>query len=151
MQGFWKIWMTIWCWGVLLFGVVLALVVVPVADAAPRFVFAMLSGDRAKVALLDQSPMKFGLGLQGALTIGWALTMLTMVRAANVGGAPIWRALTVALLAWFVIDSAISVITGFPLNAVSNALLMASYLASVLATGVWRTDGGARAAPSSRP
>jgi hypothetical protein len=146
MHGFWKNWMTVWCWAVLAFGVVLALTPVPVANAAPRLVYALLSGDPAAVADLDLRPMQFGLGLQGALTIGWALTIMSLVRVADIAGAPVWRSLTFALLVWYAIDSTISVATGFPLNAVSNTVLLAGYLAPVLGAGVLR--GGERTAPA---
>ncbi len=143
MSGFWKNWMTVWCWGVLAFGVVLALSAVPAASGPPRFVIGLLSGDPANAALLDQPALQFAFGLQGALTIGWAMTTFGMIRAADMVGAPVWQSLTASFAAWYVIDSAISVATGFPLNAVSNTLLMATFLAPVLATGVLR--GGARA------
>jgi hypothetical protein len=135
MNGFWKTWMRVWCWAVLAFGVVLALAAVPALDAAPRFVIGLLGGDPA---LLDQSAMRFAFGLQGALTLGWGFTMMAMVGLAHSLGAPVWRSLTASLLVWYVIDSLISVSTGFPLNAVSNSLLTAGYLIPVLTTGVLR-------------
>lgn len=141
MRGLWKSWMTVWCSGVLVFGVVLALAAVPGLSGPPRLVLAVISGDRAGGALLDQPAMQFAFGLQGALTIGWALTMFGMIRLADVAGAPVWRPLTFGLTVWYVIDSAISVITDFPGNAVSNTLLMATYLIPVLATGVLRGEG----------
>ena len=144
MRGFWKNWMIVWCWGVLAFGGVLALAAVPAADGPARFAIALLGGDPAKAALLDQPVMQFAFGLQGALTIGWGLTMFGMIRAADTGGAPVWQALTFALVVWYVIDSAISVATGFPLNAVSNTLLTAGYLVPVIGSGVLRAKSDTR-------
>lgn len=141
MNGFWKTWMRVWCWGVVAFGGVLALSAVPALDAAPRFVLGLVGGSPG---LLDQSEMRFAFGLQGALTLGWSVSMMAMVGLAHQSGAPVWRSLTASLLVWYVIDSLISVATGFPLNAVSNTLLTAGYLAPVLATGVLR-------APATRP
>jgi len=135
--------MTVWCWTVLVFGAVLALVATPATDGAARLVFAMISRDPASDTLLAQPAMRFAMGLQGALTIGWSLTFFGMVRAADLGGAPVWRSMTVALAAWFLIDSAISIMTGYPLNAVSNTVLIAAYLVPVLGSGVLspRTPG----------
>lgn len=138
MNGFWKTWMRVWCWGVLAFGAVLVLAAVPALDAAPRFVLGLLGGDPAREALLDQTEMRFAFGLQGALTLGWGLTMVAMIGLAHDAGAPVWRSLTVSLLVWYGIDSLISISTGFPLNAVSNTLLTVGYLAPVLASGVLR-------------
>ena len=137
MNGFWKTWMRVWCWGVLAFGAVLALAAVPALDAAPRWVLDLLGGDPA---MLDQPAFRFAFGLQGALTLGWGLTMIAMIRIADTGGAPVWRSLTTSLLTWYVIDSLISLSTGFPLNAVSNTLLTVGYLAPVLASGRLRAQ-----------
>ena len=142
MQGLWKLWMTLWCWVVLAFGVVLALLPVPALSGPGRLVFGLLNSDPARLALPDQQPMQFGLGLQGALTIGWAMTTFGMIRAAeaagSVQGAPVWRSLTLSFLVWYVVDSVISVSTGFALNAVSNTLFIAAFLIPVLASGVLR-------------
>ena len=108
-----------------------------------RVLFGLFAGNPETAATFDLPAVRFGLGLPGALTIGWALTMFAMIDAAQAGGARIWRSLTGALLVWYVIDSAISVRTGFALNAASNTLLMASFLIPVLASGVLR--GQARA------
>ncbi len=134
MSGLWKTWITAWCGFVMVFGAALTLVALPATDALPRWIFAVISQNPASDALLAQPAMRFGFGLQGALTIGLALTFLGMARAAETGGAPVWRSMTLALTTWFVLDSGISVITGFPLNAVSNALVMAGYLIPVLAS-----------------
>ena len=40
----------------------------------------------------------------------------------------LWRGITYAVVAWYVIDSIISVRTGFALNALSNTLFLAAYL-----------------------
>ena len=136
VSGFWKTWMILWCWGVLLFGVVLALVGVPATDGPGQAVFRIISGNPESHALLSQPGMRFGIGIQGALTIGWAITMMGMIRAAETDGAPVWRYLTGGLIAWYLIDSGISVMTGLGLNAVSNTLLVILFLIPVLRSGV---------------
>ena len=141
MSGLWKTWMKVWCWGVLVFGVVLALAAVPAANGVTGLVITTLGG---APDLLDQPALQFAFGLQGALSIGWALTMMAMVNVAD--SAPVWRALTFSVAVWYVIDSVISVATGFPLNAVSNTLLMVTFLIPLLASGVLREGGRAVAA-----
>ncbi len=137
MSGFWKTWMRVWCWAVLAFGAVLVLAAVPALDAAPRLALGLVGGDPV---LLDLPTMRFAFGLMGALTLGWGVSMMAMVALAHTHGAPVWRSLTASVLVWYVIDSAISVLTGFPLNAVSNTLLTVGYLIPVLVTGVQRVD-----------
>jgi hypothetical protein len=136
MGGFWKTWMTVWCWGVLVFGAVLALAATPATDAPARAVLGLLGGGPAGAALLDQDAMRFGLGIQGALSIGWALTLLAARDVADAAGGRAWRGIAAGVCAWFAIDSTISVVTGFPLNAVSNTLIIAMFLAPVLGSGV---------------
>jgi hypothetical protein len=82
--------------------------------------------------------MRFAFGLQGALTIGWMLTLMAAVQGAEAVGPALWRKILVAMLAWYVIDGAISVMTGFPMNAVSNTLLTVGFLIPVFGSGVLR-------------
>lgn len=88
--------------------------------------------------MLDQPAMRFSVGLTGALTIGWILTLMAAVQGAEAVGPTLWRKIALAVLAWYVIDSAISVMTGFGLNAVSNTLLTIGFLIPVFASGVLR-------------
>ena len=138
MTRFWSNWLLVWCWGVLAFGALLATAAVPGLDGAMRVLFGLFAGNPETAATFDLPAVRFGLGLQGALTIGWAMTMFAVLQAAKTIGAPIWRSLTFALLAWYVIDSAISVSTGFWPNAVSNTALMVAYLIPVLASSALR-------------
>lgn len=145
MTGFWKTWMTVWCWGVFVFGAALATAAFPATDGVARAIYDIVGARAHGPAFFDAEGVRFSIGLMGAVTMGWALTIMAVVQAAQVLGAPVWRALTFALVVWYAIDGAISVATGYPGNAVSNTLLAAAYLAPVLATGVLRT-GAARTA-----
>jgi hypothetical protein len=130
MRGFWKNWMLAWCGGAMIFGLVLAGAATPATDGAARMAIALLDGPA-----LDSQAVRFGIGLQGALTIGWAFAILAAVPER----AP-WRLITLGMIVWYVIDSAISVVTGVALNALSNTLLVAAFLPPVLGSGVLRRD-----------
>lgn len=136
MHGFWKQWMTAWCWLVIAFASLLALAALPPADGLTRPVLRLIAGEAQDAAIFDPWPMRFAIGLQGALSLGWLLTMLIAMRAADRLGAQIWRELSWAIAIWYVVDSAISVGTGFPLNAVSNTILVVGFLIPVLGSGV---------------
>jgi len=136
MTRLWSTWLQIWCWGVLAFGLLLVTAAIPGLDGAARALFEAFSGVSPEAAMFDHPSVRFGLGLQGALTIGWAMTIFPLLDAARTIGTPVWRALTAALLAWFAIDSAVSVATGFWINAISNTALLIAYLTPVLASGV---------------
>lgn len=132
----WRLWLNLWCVGVFVFGIVLAGAAWEATSGPISALLARLhpDGDNSLTRAF-----RFGLGLQGALTMGWAVTMYAAFRAAVAlgdAGTPFWRMVTVGLLIWYVVDSAISIVTGFGLNAVSNTLLVVAYLVPVLASGV---------------
>lgn len=135
MSRFWTNWLVIWCWGVLAFGVLLATAAIPTIDGLVRHLFSLFAANPANAAAFDQPAVRFGLGLQGALTIGWSLTLFALMDAAKTIGAPAWRAVTLSLLAWYAIDSAISIATGFWPNAISNTALMIAFAIPILASG----------------
>jgi len=136
MTGLWKTWITLWCWGVIVFGAVLALAAFPATDTIARTLFGVIGGVPDGVALFEPLGMRFSVGLMGAVTLGWGFTVLFLLPTMHAAGAPAWKGLTAALAIWFVIDGAISVATGFALNAVSNTVLMTAYLVPLLASGV---------------
>lgn len=141
MQGFWKTWMIVWCWGVILFGAVLAAGGVPGTDGVVTFLYGLLGGLSADALQMDAPGMRFSTALMGAVTMGWGLTILFLLPAIHAAGAPAWRGLTAALVIWYVIDGALSAVTGFALNIVPNTALAIAYLVPVMASGALRTAG----------
>ncbi len=141
MQGFWKTWMIVWCWGVILFGAVLAAGGLPGTDGAVTFLYGLLGGLSADALQMDAPGMRFSTALMGAVTMGWGLTILFLLPAIHAAGAPAWRVLTAALVIWYVIDGALSVVTGFALNIVPNTALAIAYLVPVMASGALRSAG----------
>lgn len=139
MTGFWKNWMIGWCWAVGLFGVVLAMGGLEATSGPVRIIFALLNGP-GEFAINHH--MRFSLAVLGAVTIGWSITLLAATKAANQldlqTGKSIWGLITVSVTSWFVIDSTLSVLTGFALNAVPNTVFMAAFLLPVLRCDVLR-------------
>jgi hypothetical protein len=136
MSAFWKNWLNLWCAGVTLFGVILALTAFAPTDGLARLVFTLF-----------QTPLpnnmdnlhRFSIGLMGAVTMGWGMTLYVAFQAAHLldpAHAPrIWRSVTIVALIWYVVDSYISVATGYWMNAVSNTLIMALYLIAIWRSG----------------
>ncbi|MDZ4760010.1 MAG: hypothetical protein SGJ21_02935 [Alphaproteobacteria bacterium] len=133
--------MTVWCWMTLLLGLLFALAALPATDGGARLFYDAVDWPIDGAVIFDPQ-MRFTLGVLGAVMMGWALTIFGMVKAADILGAPVWRALTGAMVAWYVLDSAISVFTGFPINAVSNTVFLATYLLPVLATRAMARPAG---------
>ena len=136
MTTFWRNWLTIWCGAVAVFGVMLTGGALAATDGPVRALTAMLN-PAADATMTDL--VRFSLALMGAVTIGWALTLYAAIRAADrlgAAAAPVWRLLVTAMLVWFVVDSSLSVATGFGLNALSNAVFLAAFLWPVWGSGV---------------
>ncbi len=134
MTGFWKNWMQAWCVGVVLFGVVLATAAFAHMDGLAAALFKLLSGGRTDASVFQAGDMRFVTGLMGCVTLGWGLTLLAIAR--DGGNSAIWRLTMAGLVIWYVIDSFVSISTGWPLNAVSNTLLLLLFLVPVLASGI---------------
>lgn len=136
MSGFWRRWMEIWAWSVVLFGAVLIACGLPGMDGLMLGLLGVLGDAPADVA----PALRFAWALMGAVSLGWGLTLVAFLRAIDglgaAAAAPAWRMLTVSVFAWYMIDSLMSVATGFALNAGSNTLLLIGYLVPVLVTGV---------------
>ncbi len=135
MTGIWKIWMQTWCWAVFGLGVMFALSAFPAADAGARLFYDAVHWPLDGASSFGEQS-RFSAALIGAITIGWALTTIALVNAAEQVGAPAWRGLTFAISAWYVIDSLLSIASGVPGNAVSNTGLYAAFLAPILGSGV---------------
>ncbi len=145
MTGFWRVWLRVWSFAVIAFGVLLMTSVVPGADGPLRWVVGMMNTNDASHGSLEMNMVRFAVGLTGALTLGWGMMMLAVFSRIGQEDAPLWRSLTAAMLVWYLVDSAISVATGFPLNAVSNTVFTVLFLIPVLASGVLRGGGEPRA------
>jgi hypothetical protein len=139
MTGLWKTWITLWCWGVILFGAVLAGAAFPATDAGVRFLYGVLSSGPLAADFLAAPGIRFSIALMGAVSIGWGCTMLFLLPVIHAAGAPAWRALTAALAVWFVIDGILSAATGFPLNNLPNLALAIGYAIPLLASGALKS------------
>ncbi|MDO9338656.1 MAG: hypothetical protein Q7T61_19865 [Caulobacter sp.] len=138
MSRFWQNWLSAWCLAVAVFGVLLALGAFPATDGLVRWLLGRLGGS-GDVEMTQ--PLRFALAVMGPLSIGWALTLLAVFRAAVLlgeRGRPTWRMVTAAVVGWYVLDSGLSVATGHGLNVVPNTLLLATFLLPILRSGVLR-------------
>lgn len=138
MTRFWNNWLKVWCFCVVSFGLLLAAAAFPFLDGPTRWIYSLVDIGHAQPVSLEAPGMRFNIALVGAVTFGFGMTVVGMIRAARLGGAPVWRDLTLALGLWYIVDSSISILTGFGLNAVSNTGILITYLIPVLRSGVLR-------------
>jgi hypothetical protein len=56
----------------------------------------------------------------------------------------LWRGLSRAILIWYVVDSALSVVTGVPINALTNTLFVALFLMPAVKLGFFSRETASR-------
>lgn len=121
----------LWCAVVILFGAALAGAAFAATDDFTAMAFALLG----HADLLFTPELRFAVALMGAVTFGWGVTIAAVASVGNRLSTPVagivWRRMTASVLVWFVIDSTLSIATGFALNAVSNAVLLAMFVVIV--------------------
>jgi hypothetical protein len=139
MAPFWRSWLTIWCLGVLVFGVVLAAGGIEATSGPMRLLFALLGHP---IDAPFDPHLRFSLAVMGAVSIGWSVTLYGVVRVADsIGGAratELWWWFLASALTWFVIDTALSLATGFGRNAIPNVALLVGCLVPLVRSGVLR-------------
>ncbi|CAN5276405.1 hypothetical protein BH09PSE2_BH09PSE2_00250 [soil metagenome] len=136
MSTFWRRWLQAWCAVVGLFGLLLAGGAFPLTGAPAEALLRMFN---TAVAPDFAAPLRFAVALMGCVTLGWSLTFLAAMQAAwrlGEGANSVWAMLTASLAVWFVMDSSLSIATGYGLNAVSNAVLFGLYLIPIWRSGV---------------
>ena len=139
MSGFWRVWFVVWCISIGIFGAVLSGGAFEASSGPVRLVLSKMHGPSE--ALFD-STLRFSLAVMGAVSIGWAVTLFLIVRTAiDLGGngRPLWNAISAGMISWFVIDSTLSVATGFGLNVLPNLALAGMYGVGVLGSGALKT------------
>lgn len=135
MSAFWQGWLTLWCYGIMLVGLLLSGAGIEGLEAPAVLFFELLNPTQP----FGFSPVeRFAVGLMGAVTLGWGLTMFYFVRAARIYGGSMWRQLVFVALVWYLVDGYISYATGFPLNVVSNTVLIGGLLLPLYASGKLR-------------
>jgi hypothetical protein len=135
MTGFWLRWMSIWCWGVIAFGIVLLTSAIE-ALRMPAMLFLDLVfwPIDGQPAVMSREAV-FATSILGAVTIGWGVLMLALVRDPEIAAHPrLRRHLGVALGIWFVVDSTASILTGAWVNAISNTVIAAAGVVPLLAS-----------------
>lgn len=142
MSGFWRAWLRIWCIGTIGLGAAFAAAAWPGADGPARFYYDAVFWPIDGASVLDPQELRFTIGVLGAVMIGWGVSVYGVIgtvfaRSADGGDGAVWRALTLGLAAWFVVDGAISLFLG-PFNVVANIVFLVAWLIPMLATGALR-------------
>ena len=135
MTPFWRTWLIVWALSVIVFGFVIAGGAFEATSGPISAIYDSLQGPGP---ITYEPALRFSLGVMGGVTIGWGVTVLLMLRAImNLGdkAQPFWTAISAGLAAWFLVDCALSIATGFGLNVIPNTALAVGYLIPMLAIG----------------
>ncbi|MCA3692430.1 hypothetical protein [Aquidulcibacter sp.] len=136
MASLWRRWVIGWCYLVLALGLVFTGSAWPQTDAAVRLFYDVIYWPLDGQSGWHES-LRLTAAILGAVMMGWALTLLTLVQTAlKHPQLSLWRPMTGAILVWWVVDSSISVALNTPGNALSNTGFLLLYLIPVLASGV---------------
>lgn len=137
MNGGWRVAMLLWCISVGVFGLVLTLGAIEATAGPTRMILQILGGDTP----LEVTPhLKFALAVMGPVTLGWSLTLIGATEAARqlppTQARTLWFWITAGAMTWFIVDSILSVTTGFALNVVPNLGYGIAYLVILFGSGV---------------
>ena len=143
MARIWQNWLMVWCGAVGLFGLVLVGSGWPTASGPVTAVLEVMNGPQT---LQFEPHLRFSLGLLGAVTLGWSLTLAVAFRLVPLLDPDhrprAWQGITAAIVAWYIVDSTLSVATGFWPNAASNTVFVLGFLVPVVLSGVLRPARG---------
>ncbi len=138
-RNFWEQWLYIWCWVVIGFGVVFSAAGVPGLDGGAGAFYQLVSLGTLSAADFDAPGMRLSVALIGAVMLGWGLCLLSIFRAR--GADPVvWRGLGWGVVGWWAVDSALSVLNGLPVNAVTNTVLLVAYLVPAVKLGFFSRE-----------
>lgn len=139
MKDIWRTWMMLWALAVGGFGIVLILGALDATSWPVRTLFTFLRPDIPA----DFTPhLRFSLAVKGPVTLGWCFTLIGVVKASDhlPDGTHkyIWGWVMLGVLTWFIIDSILSVATGFWRNTIPNITYVVAYLIPLFQSGVMR-------------
>lgn len=142
-RSFWENCLHMWIWMVIGFAGLFAAAGVPGLDGGAGLFYWVVSGGTVDASHFDGPGMRISVSLVGAVMLGWGCAMLAVWRASGADPA-VWRGLARAVLIWFVVDSALSVATGFPFNAVSNTAFVALFMLPAVKLGFFSRETASR-------
>jgi hypothetical protein len=142
-RTFWEHCLHAWVWMTIGFGLLLSGAGVPGFDAGAGLFYQIVSAGTVDASDFDAPGMRISVALVGAVMLGWGCAMLAVWRARGADPA-LWRGLSRAILIWYVVDSALSVVTGVPINALTNTLFVALFLMPAVKLGFFSRETASR-------
>lgn len=132
-----KNWLDAMCAVVVVFGLVMASGALATTEWPARTLFEWQNQGPLPI---DRAA-RVTLGVLGGVMCGWGVTLYAAFRAAHMisdHSTPIWRLIVASIIFWFVVDSSLSIATGFTLNAVMNVGFLLAFVVPISVSGVLR-------------
>lgn len=131
---FWIHWLTAVSVGVIVFGLLLVL-----APGLARQGFSLLVYSMpTQIDAFGEAPVRYialAHAVIGGVMVGWGAALLYIVRSLLArGDREGWMIITLSLVAWYVPDTAYSVLSGFWQNAVLNTVFLVLFAIPLWAT-----------------
>lgn len=140
VTGFYRNWMVIWCNAVIATALVFVLAAFPTTDIGTRLFYDLIYWPLdGQSGFSDEA--RPSIAVLGAVFLAFAVLLRSVILLALDNPiSPLWRIATLAMVVWWVVDSGVSVFTGIPVNAVTNTVLLVTFLVPVLGSGVLRQE-----------
>ncbi len=139
VNPFWRSWFDSWCLSMILFALLVAGGALESTDAPFRLMLATVNAGVHTGEPIGITPaLRFVTGVLGGVFCGWIVALWATLRfamAMGSAGRPLWIACTLGMGTWYIVDSTLSVLTGFALNVVPNTLALALYGFGLIGSG----------------
>jgi hypothetical protein len=139
MKGIWRTWMMLWALAVGGFGVVLTLGAIDATSWPVRILFSFL---QPNIPSEFTPHLRFLLAVMGPVTLGWCVTLIGAIKVSDHLSENmqkyLWGWVTLGVLTWFIIDSTLSVATGFWRNTIPNTTYIVAYFIPLFQSGVMK-------------
>ena len=135
MSKSYKSWLDAMCGVVVLFGFIMAGGALPASEWPARL---LLEWQNQGPLEIDRAA-RVTLGVLGGVMCGWGVTLYAAFQAAHMigdRGVHIWRLIFGSMIFWFMVDSSLSVATGFALNALMNVGFLLAFVVPIGLSGV---------------
>ncbi|MDZ7770934.1 MAG: hypothetical protein U5K38_18730 [Woeseiaceae bacterium] len=107
-------------------------VVLVIGSLIPDALDPLVSLVFAEPVVMD-APARLGLGIAGALMVGWAATIALLVRSIDdLSPRLLGTATAVGVMSWFLLDGMVSVANGAALNVAGNTVFLVILLVPAL-------------------
>lgn len=134
MIGYWRGWLDLMCGVVVLVGLIMAAGALPQTELPARLLMEWQNGG----PLAIDRAARVSMAVLGGVMCGWGVTLYAAFQATDMIPGPasrIWRLILASILFWFVVDSSLSVATGFALNALMNVGFLIAFVLPIAASG----------------